>query len=71
VPHLLRGAVGPRHRVLLPAAALGGAALLLLADAAARTVLAPAELPVGVLTAMLGAPLFLTMLGRMDVAEAS
>ncbi|MBL9101628.1 MAG: iron ABC transporter permease [Myxococcales bacterium] len=71
VPHLLRGVVGPRHRVLLPAAALGGAALLLLADAAARTVLAPAELPVGVLTAMLGAPLFLTMLGRMDVAEAS
>jgi iron complex transport system permease protein len=71
VPHLLRGLVGPRHRVLLPAAALGGAALLLVADAVARTVLAPAELPVGILTAMLGAPVFLAMLARVRALEVA
>lgn len=70
VPHLLRGLVGPRHRALLPAAALGGAGLLLVADATARTVLAPAELPVGILTAMLGAPVFLTLLSRVRAQEA-
>ncbi len=69
VPHLLRGIVGPRHRVLLPAAALGGAVLLLWADAVARTVIAPAELPVGILTAMLGAPVFLAMLARVRAVE--
>ncbi|MEZ4381325.1 MAG: iron ABC transporter permease [Nannocystaceae bacterium] len=71
VPHLLRGVVGPRHRLLLPAAGLGGAALLLLADAAARTVLAPAELPVGILTALLGAPVFLSLLARARAAEVA
>lgn len=71
VPHLLRGLVGPRHRALLPAAALGGAALLLVADAAARTVLAPAELPVGILTAMLGAPVFLALLARVRASEVA
>lgn len=71
VPHLLRGLVGPRHRVLLPAAALGGAALLLLADAAARTVLAPAELPVGIVTALLGAPVFLGLLARVRATEVA
>lgn len=64
VPHLLRLITGPDHRRLLPAAALGGAALLLLADLAARLLLAPAELPIGTLTALLGAPFFLYLLAR-------
>jgi iron complex transport system permease protein len=62
VPHLLRLAIGPSHRFLLPASALGGAALLLLADSIARTVAAPAELPIGIITAILGAPVFLMLL---------
>jgi iron complex transport system permease protein len=64
VPHILRLAIGPEHRRLLPASALGGAALLILADAAARSVVAPAELPVGIFTALLGGPLFLFLLRR-------
>jgi iron complex transport system permease protein len=61
-PHALRLIVGPDHRVLLPASALGGALFLILADTAARTVLAPIELPVGILTAICGAPFFLYLL---------
>lgn len=64
VPHLARMIVGPDHRVLLPASALGGAAFLVLADTAARTVAAPTELPVGVLTALVGAPFFFWLLHR-------
>jgi iron complex transport system permease protein len=64
VPHLLRMVVGPDHRILLPASALGGAALLLWADVVARTLAPPAELPIGVLTALLGAPFFLWLLRR-------
>jgi iron complex transport system permease protein len=64
VPHLLRLLVGPEHRRLLPAAALGGAVLLVLADLAARAILPHTELPVGVLTALLGAPFFLIVLLR-------
>jgi len=64
VPHLLRLLFGALHRTLLPAAAIGGGLLLLLADTMARTVIAPAELPVGVLTAILGVPLFLWLLLR-------
>lgn len=64
VPHLLRLVIGAGHRVLLPASALLGASLLLLADLLARTSAAPAELPIGVLTAILGAPLFLGLLAR-------
>ncbi len=71
VPHAIRLIAGPRHRVLLPASALLGALLLTLADAAARTVRAPAELPVGVLTALFGAPFFLVLLLRLrDRAES-
>lgn len=62
VPHLIRQWLGPDHRRLLPGSALLGAALLLLADLAARLVAIPAELPVGVLTAALGAPVFLHLL---------
>ncbi len=64
VPHILRLIVGPDHRVLLPASALGGAILLTLCDTLARTVLAPAELPIGIITALLGAPFFLFLLRR-------
>jgi iron complex transport system permease protein len=62
VPHLIRLAVGPDHRWLLPASALGGATLLLLADLAARTVVVPAELPLGTVTALVGGPFFLWLL---------
>lgn len=64
VPNGLRLLVGPRHRALLPASALGGAALVLLADAAARTLVAPVELPVGALLALIGGPYFLFVLWR-------
>jgi iron complex transport system permease protein len=64
VPHLMRLAVGPRHGLLMPAAALFGASLLSVADTAARSAFAPLELPVGVLTACFGAPCFLWLLRR-------
>ncbi|MGE8361131.1 FecCD family ABC transporter permease [Pseudomonas sp.] len=64
VPHLVRLMVGPDHRVLLPASALAGASLLLFSDLAARLVLAPAELPIGIVTALIGAPFFLYLLLR-------
>ncbi len=64
VPHLLRFAIGADHRALLPASALLGATLLLLADMFARTIVAPAELPIGIVTAAVGAPFFLGMLLR-------
>jgi iron complex transport system permease protein len=64
VPHLLRLAIGPDHRYLLPASALLGASLLLVADAVSRTIVAPAELPIGIVTAAVGAPFFLWLLLR-------
>jgi iron complex transport system permease protein len=64
VPHLLRLAIGPGHRRLLPASACLGAILLLAADTAARTIAAPAEVPIGILTAIVGAPFFLMLLLR-------
>ena len=64
VPHLLRLASGPDHRALLPNAALLGAALLVGADMISRSVVAPAELPIGIVTAVLGAPVFLWILLR-------
>ena len=64
VPHLVRLMAGPDHRLLLPASALLGASLLLFADLFARTVAAPAELPLGVVTALLGGPFFLWLLRR-------
>lgn len=70
VPHLIRLIAGPGHRLLLPASALGGAALLCVADLFARTLMAPVELPVGILTALVGGPFFLALLvkyrGRME-----
>jgi iron complex transport system permease protein len=64
VPHMLRLLVGSDHRRLLPASVLSGGILLLLADTLARTVIAPQQLPVGVLTALVGVPLFLYLLQR-------
>ncbi|MFL9814686.1 iron ABC transporter permease [Stutzerimonas sp. VN223-3] len=64
VPHLMRLVVGPDHRLLLPASAIAGGSLLLLADVLARLMLAPAELPIGIVTALLGAPFFLYLLLR-------
>lgn len=59
VPHLLRLTIGPDHRYLLPASALLGAILLIAADTLSRTIVAPAELPIGIITAFAGAPFFL------------
>ena len=62
VPHLTRMLLGPDHRLLIPASALGGAVFLIAADTVARTILSPSELPVGVITAFLGAPFFIYLL---------
>ena len=62
VPHAIRLTAGPSYRVLLPVSMIGGAAFLVLADVAARTVLAPSEVPIGVITALTGAPFFLFVL---------
>jgi ABC-type Fe3+-siderophore transport system permease subunit len=64
IPHLVRLIVGPDHRLVLPAATLFGAAFLVLCDLVARTILAPVELPVGIITAMIGGPFFLWLLIR-------
>lgn len=69
IPHIVRMIVGPDHRLLLPISALGGAAFLVLADLLARTMFAPRELPVGVLTALIGAPFFFWLLhGRRKLS---
>jgi len=68
VPHLARGTWGHRHRALLPASFIGGGALLAIADTLARTVVAPRELPVGVVTALIGVPVFALLLRRWTVA---
>ncbi len=62
VPHIVRMLVGPDHRVLLPASALAGAILLVVADTLSRIVIAPTELPVGVITAIIGVPFFISLL---------
>ena len=69
MPHIVRLAIGPDHRWLVPASALAGATLLLIADSLARIVVIPAELPTGILTALLGAPFFVALLlqQRRDV----
>ena len=66
VPHLMRLWLGPDHRGLIPGSLLAGAILLLLADTLARTVAAPAEMPVGLLTSLLGAPWFLWLVFRRE-----
>jgi iron complex transport system permease protein len=64
VPYVVRGILGPGHRALLPACALGGALLLVLADLVARTIVAPTEMPIGVITALAGAPVLLALVRR-------
>jgi iron complex transport system permease protein len=64
VPHVLRGAVGPRHRALVPVTVLAGGTLLTLADVAARAVAPRTPLPIGAVTALLGAPFFVALLRR-------
>jgi iron complex transport system permease protein len=64
VPHLLRMVIGPDHRYLLPASALLGGSLLIFADVLARTLVVPAELPIGIITASVGGPFFLWILLR-------
>jgi iron complex transport system permease protein len=64
VPHLVRLLVGADHRLVLPGSALLGAALLIACDVVARTVMAPLELPVGIVTAIVGGPVFLWLLFR-------
>ncbi len=70
-PHILRLFLGSEHRRLLPAVVVGGAAFMVLADLAARTILAPEEVPVGALTALLGGPFFLYLLRRERAQAAS
>jgi len=65
VPHACRFAFGPDHRVLIPATVLSGGAFLVLCDTLARTIIAPQQLPVGAITAMIGAPVFLYQLHRL------
>lgn len=69
VPHAIRMVWGPDHRLLLPASALGGAILLIAADTLARTAVVPAELPIGIITALLGGPFFLWLLLRTRIGE--
>jgi iron complex transport system permease protein len=68
VPHLMRSLVGSDHRALIPAAALGGGTLLVLADTLARSLFAPRQLPVGALTALVGVPLFLMLIRQQRPA---
>ena len=68
VPHIVRIIWGPDHRLLLPLSAITGAILLILADTASRTLMSPSEIPVGVITAFLGAPFFLFLLRRTKKA---
>ncbi len=65
VPHIIRIIFGPSNKILIPFSALGGAIFLLLADTAARTAAAPAELPVGAVTSLIGAPYFIYLLVKM------
>ena len=64
VPHFVRLAGGSDHRVVIPCSALAGGTLLVLADTLARTLMAPRQLPVGAITAMVGVPAFLYLLRR-------
>lgn len=67
VPHIIRMLIGPDHRYLLPASMLAGALLLMIADTLSRTLLAPTELPVGLVTAVIGAPFFISLLRRRHI----
>lgn len=67
VPHIVRMVAGPDHRVVLPASALGGAALVLIADIVARMIVMPAELPIGIVMAAIGGPVFLHLVSQRGI----
>lgn len=67
VPHILRSVIGSDNRILLPASAILGAVILLVADLLARLLLAPAEIPIGIITSLVGAPVFIILLKRNNV----
>ena len=69
VPHLVRIVAGSDHRIVVPASALAGGSLLVIADTLARTIMAPRQLPVGALTAAIGVPLFLILMSRSQTRE--
>ena len=69
VPHIVRLLIGPDHRSLLPVSALAGGILLVIADTVARVIISPTELPTGILTALLGAPLFILLLTHQRKAS--
>jgi iron complex transport system permease protein len=69
LPHAVRLMVGPRHRALLPLTALVGAVFLVWADTLARTLFDPRELPVGIVTALIGAPVFALLLARRKASS--
>jgi iron complex transport system permease protein len=68
LPHMVRGFAGPGHRGLIPAAALAGAAFLIVADTLARSAFDPRELPVGIVTAIIGVPVFIALIRSRRVA---
>jgi len=70
VPHVMRLIVGSDHRRLLPASMLAGSLILLIADMGARLLLAPAEIPIGIITSLIGAPVFIILLKRMNVLHS-
>lgn len=67
IPHLMRLAIGPQHRLLVIASALGGAIFLVITDTVARSIIAPNELPVGVITGIIGGIFFISLLIRKTV----
>ena len=68
IPHIVRMLFGSDHRILLPSVALIGAIFLLLADSVSRIIIAPSELPVGIITALVGGPFFIFLLRRQKNA---
>jgi len=70
IPFLMRPIVGPRHRHLLVASMIGGGVFVVVADLLARSVLSPVEIPVGLITAVVGGPIFLWLLSRRDTHDA-
>lgn len=66
IPHMMRMILGPDHRILLPASALGGAMFLVICDLLGRIVMPPAEIRVGIMTALIGTPYFLYLLKKMQ-----
>jgi iron complex transport system permease protein len=69
VPHVLRLLIGSDNKRLLPASMIAGALLLVLADMGARLLLAPSEIPIGIITSLVGAPIFIVLLKRANILQ--